>query len=206
MAHGLGQLRVPLRGKGGVRFGERHHLAAGDHRVQGRAQQIQVAVVAGGGGSGQRGDRGGATDAVPAVRPGPAVVPAVPAPAEQAADHPVRADVVRHDPVVRGGALPPRADVLLDPVPVARVAGQDPGVQDEPGGREVDRGVARAHAGGHLTGQPPVLRALGLGRAVGLQPVEREAVSSVPPGPARGSASRRTGRCVRGPSRCGGGG
>src|SRR5207249_3011322 len=139
---------------GGVRFGVRHHLAVPGHRVQGGTHQIQVAVVAGGGGGGQRGDGGGGADAVPAVRPGPAVVPAVPAPVQEAADHAVRPDVVRDDAVVRRGALAPCAGVLLDPVAVARVAGQDPGVQDEAGGGEVHRVVPLARAGGHRPGQP----------------------------------------------------
>ena len=43
---------------------------------------------------------------------------------------------------------------------------------------EVHRGVARAHAGGHLPGQPRVPRAVGLGRAVGHQPVKRESVAA----------------------------
>src|SRR5439155_24097639 len=101
------------------RFGVRHHLAVLDHCVQGRPHQIQVIVVTGDGGGGQRGDHGGRADAVPAVRPGPAVVPAVPAPVQQAADHPVRPRVVRDDAVVRCGTLTLRAGVLLVTVAVA---------------------------------------------------------------------------------------
>ncbi len=175
--HGVAQLREPLRGKGGVGFGERHQLGLGGQGIQGRAHQIQVTVVAGHGGSCQGGDGGGGAHAVPSVRPGPAVMPSVPAPAEQAADHAVRADVVREDPLVRGGTLAPRADILLDPVPVARVACQDPRVEDEAGGCEVDCGVSRAHARVHRVGQPRVPVPFWHGRAVRQQPVKREAVA-----------------------------
>ena len=174
--HVLAELRDPLGPEAGVGLGERHDLAVGDDLVQGGADQVEEGVVAGGGGARQGGDHRGVPDAVPAVRPRPAVVPAVPAALQQPADGAVRRDVVRHDPAVGGRALPPRADVLGDPVAVALLAGQDQRVEDQPGRGEVDRGVAGAHPAAHLLAQPRVAFAFGLGGAGRQHPVQREAV------------------------------
>ncbi len=83
---------------------------------------------------------------------------AVPAAFQQAADRAVRADVVRDEAAVRLGALPPGADVVDDPVAVALLAGEDPGVEDQPGHGEVDRGVADADALAHLRPESRVRR------------------------------------------------
>src|SRR6185437_16385353 len=110
------------------------------------------------------------------MRPGPAVVPAVPAAIQQAADGAVRADVVRDDAAVGEGALSPRPDVLRDPVLVPRLASEDPGIEHEPGAGEVHGTVADPKAGGHLAGQPRIVLARRLLCAVRNEPVQRETV------------------------------
>ena len=169
------ELRVPLRAQRRVRLGVGLDQALADDRVEGGPHQVEEGLVAGRGGSRQPGDRGRLADAVPAVRPAPAVVAAVPAAVEPAADHAVRADVVRKHAAVRGRPLLPGSDILRDPVLVALLAGQDPGVQHQAGRREVHGGVPGAEPGRHLAGQPRVSLARRR-RPVGQQPVQREAV------------------------------
>ena len=170
------ELRVPLRAQRRVRLGVGLDQALADDRVEGGPHQVEEGLVAGRGGSRQPGDRGRLTDAVPAVRPAPAVVAAVPAAVEPAADHAVRTDVVRKHAAVRGRPLPPGSDVLRDPVLVALLAGQDPGVQHQAGRREVHGGVPGAEPGRHLACQPRVSLARRRRRPAGQQPVQRKAV------------------------------
>ncbi|MGC9542288.1 hypothetical protein [Streptomyces sp. UG1] len=166
----------PLRGEAGVRVGVGHHLGVTDEGVERGRDHGEVVVVPGDRRRRERRHTGRVTHAVPAVRPGPAVVAAVPAALQQAAHDTVRARVVRDEATVGTGALAPRAHVLDDPVAVAVFARQDPRVEDQPGRGQVDRGVADTHPVPHLRAEPRVRgervrAALRLG-----DPLQREAV------------------------------
>ena len=111
-----------------------------------RARKVHVAQVAGEQSRVFRSRNAGVAQMVPAVRPRPAVVPAVPLAVDVFADLSRQADVVGQDAVVLPGALDPSVGVFLDPSSVLVVAAAQIGVGHHAGSGEVAGHIAAAHA------------------------------------------------------------